>query len=112
MSIIDNFWGSPGHPTVDYTGSSIGCWVWLRARTSRGYGNIHLGGKMVSAHRVAWELVNGPIPEGLLVLHKCDNPSCVNPDHLFLGTNADNRKDAQVKGRLPRHLGEKNPHVR
>src|SRR5439155_18768711 len=63
-------------------------------------------------HRIAWELANGPIPEGLSILHKCDNPPCVNPRHLFLGTSADNRKDARIKGRLPAHSGEKNPRAR
>ncbi|MGH7024521.1 MAG: HNH endonuclease signature motif containing protein [Caulobacteraceae bacterium] len=51
------------------------------------------------AHRLAWELANGPIPDGLLILHKCDNPVCCNPDHLFLGTAADNHADCAAKGR-------------
>lgn len=85
------------------------CWLWTGARiksNSRlspyGYGTICLGtrpnGKGL-AHRVAWTLVVGPIPKGLLVLHKCDNPPCVNPDHLFLGTQKDNVEDCAKKGR-------------
>jgi hypothetical protein len=81
-----------------------GCWEWQRARDSKGYGQTHLRGfprrKRFRAHRVAWELVNGPIPPGLLVLHRCDNRACVRPEHLFLGTDGDNIRDAMRKGRL------------
>jgi hypothetical protein len=80
------------------------CWLWTGSRSAEGYGSIRVDGKMRKAHRVAWELANGPIPagagaHGTCVLHRCDNPSCVNPDHLFLGTNADNARDRQAKGR-------------
>lgn len=76
------------------------CWVWLGV-TRNGYGRCRLicGGKLLSAHRVSWELVKGIIPEGLKVLHKCDNPACVRPFHLFLGTYKDNRLDCLRKGR-------------
>jgi HNH endonuclease len=75
------------------------CWLWLAA-LNYGYGFFSpKTGRTVYAHRFVWELVNGPIPHGLCVLHKCDVRSCVNPNHLFLGTNQDNTTDAKRKGR-------------
>lgn len=93
-----------------------GCWVFTGSKTSFGYGYIKqakaLGGKNVYAHRAAWEIANGPIPPApeVLVLHKCDNPSCVNPDHLFLGDHQVNVDDMLAKGRWspPRQDGERN----
>lgn len=91
-----------------------GCWNWIGSTDRKGYGKLSIGNgrkpdgtrgnSMVSAHRVAYELFIGPIPaaagfHGTCVLHKCDNPSCVNPEHLFLGSNADNVHDMDAKGR-------------
>ena len=77
-----------------------GCWVWNGAkRTKFSYGVFSIKHQNHQAHRIAWELVNGSIPDGLFVLHKCDNPPCVNPEHLFLGTHIDNMRDMVKKGR-------------
>lgn len=77
-----------------------GCWLWTAYCNQKGYGRVGAEGRKVkSAHRVAWELMYGPILNGLHVLHRCDNPSCVRPDHLFLGTNKDNAGDREAKGR-------------
>lgn len=76
-----------------------GCWLWTASVRHR-YGSIRTSStKCSSAHRVSWELHHGPIPEGICVLHRCDTPTCVNPDHLFLGTQLDNIKDRDQKGR-------------
>lgn len=76
------------------------CWIWISVRNSDGYGQFRTGGAfMDKAHRESWRMANGPIPEGLSVLHRCDNPSCVNPNHLFLGTQQDNIADMLRKGR-------------
>jgi len=76
-----------------------GCWEW-QAGLRTGYGIIKVEGKSLGAHRLSWMIYNGDMPEGLYVCHKCDNPKCVNPDHLFIGSHSDNMKDAFNKGRL------------
>jgi hypothetical protein len=88
------------------------CWSWTAAKTPKGYGVIGSGGHRspnTLAHRVSWEIANGSIPDGLFVLHRCDNPECTNPAHLFLGTNDDNIADMRAKNRNvdpPRRVGE------
>lgn len=82
-----------------------GCWIWGGSLMKNGYGKIALGApsrKKVLAHRAMYELYIGPIPDGCLVCHRCDVPSCVNPAHLFIGSSLDNMRDAATKGRLPR----------
>lgn len=76
-----------------------GCWEWQRARNHRGYGLMYYEGRLQPAHRVAWQLYFGPIPEGMQVLHRCDNPPCVRLLHLRLGTISDNARDRVQKGR-------------
>ncbi len=88
-----------------------GCWIWNGPHGKRGYGNLCCGPignrRIEGAHRYSWELHNGPIPNALQVLHHCDNPRCVRPDHLFLGTAQDNVDDKCQKGRCP--TGVNNP---
>ena len=78
--------------------NELDCWVW-QGCVIRRYGGIKIAGKMKRAHRISWELTNGPIPDGLFVCHHCDVPLCINPDHLFLGTHTDNMRDMIKKGR-------------
>lgn len=74
------------------------CWLWLGSRI-HGYGNLKYQGNAWVAHRLAWTISNGQIPSDLCVLHRCDNPPCCNPKHLFLGTRLDNNRDRMLKGR-------------
>jgi hypothetical protein len=95
MSLASRFWAK--------VEKQAECWIWTASTNGRGYGQLGRGGRgdgYVYAHRYSWELSNGSIPNGMSVLHRCDQSRCVNPDHLFLGTQKDNMRDASRKGRL------------
>jgi hypothetical protein len=84
------------------------CWIWKGAHKAKGYGTIGVGKKSMGnrknayAHRISWEMANGEkIPDGLFACHKCDNPPCVNPEHIFIGTNSENILDSVAKKRFP-----------
>lgn len=93
------FWG-----WVDKSGD---CWIWMGYRDRKGYGQVRVNGKTFYSHRMAWILSVGYIPKGMCVLHHCDNPKCVNPNHLFIGTHADNMHDMIKKGRHARGYKKK-----
>jgi hypothetical protein len=106
MSLQDLFWSK-----VDRSGGPLVCWPWLGAYHSKGRGRSGTYGDFFQrrdpripriAHRAAWYFTHGPIPEGLLLLHDCDNPPCCNPSHLHPGTNLDNMADRDLKGRQAR----------
>ena len=83
-----------------------GCWHWNGPGTGKGYGRMSYQGRAQVAHRLAWMAWNGDIPEGMSVLHKCDNRACINPEHLWLGTYSDNLADCWAKGRHPGRGGK------
>ena len=89
-----------------------GCIEWTGAANQYGYGRRQWKGRVVYVHRLAYEQAHGPIPPGLFVLHRCDNPPCYNPDHLFLGTQRDNLQDMSRKGRSIHRCGHDEWYVR
>jgi len=100
LSLATRFWSRVRRAEGD------ACWEWLGATTDDGYGQFRVGHRIIYAHRFAWIATYGPLLDELLVLHRCDNPICVRPDHFFLGTHSDNNRDRAAKGR---HIGERTP---
>lgn len=90
----ERFWSK-----VDKSLHPKGCWLWTAGCFTNGYGCFKYKGRSIKAHRYAYEIQNGPIPDGLKVLHECDNPPCIRGSHLFAGTDADNTDDRDTKGR-------------
>lgn len=105
---VARFWAK-----VDKSGGPDACWIWTASKVPSGYGSFGVNGRLFGAHRIAWVLENGQIPHdgsyhGMCVCHKCDNPACCNPAHLFLGTNMDNARDREKKGRGNQPKGDAN----
>lgn len=88
------------------------CWEWTGTHHRQGYGYTWTRDKYILSHRYVWIITNGEIPDDLKVLHKCDNPCCVRPSHLFLGTQLDNMKDRKQKNRHAQLIGELNPNCK
>ena len=88
------------------------CWEWTAGKFSNGYGQFYFEGKQRKAHRISWVLENNFIPKGKYILHKCDNPPCVNPNHLFLGTAKENMNDMRKKKRDNFLIGERHPRAK
>ncbi len=105
-TIAQRFW-----PKVSVTADTA-CWLWTGAFSSNGYGSIRIKQKGHNTHRIAWELMFGPIPAGMFVCHRCDVRGCVRPDHLFLGTSIDNIRDMMRKGRDYRGIPKRGSDVR
>jgi hypothetical protein len=109
-TIAENFFAH-----CDLSGGPDACWPYLRSKNRLGYGRVWVDGRCHEAHRHAYSLVKGPIPQGdngksLLVLHDCDNPSCCNPAHLKVGTHQDNANDRESRNRGNQPKGERNAH--
>jgi hypothetical protein len=103
----ERFWSKVLQPDTD------SCWPWIGARFANGYGRVRTSrSTTVTAHRLAFTLTYGQIPDGLVICHKCDNPPCCNPSHLFAGTHLDNVHDCIQKGRRARLEGEQHPMAR
>ena len=113
MDFITRFWKKVDKNGPIMAKMTTPCWMWLGAKRysggkCAGYGKVLVNGKLKSSHRVSFELAFGPIPEGMDICHKCNNRPCVNPDHFYLGTNAQNTKDAWTDELISGLKGENN----
>lgn len=115
---LARFWAKvdKNGPTPVHVPGLGNCWIWTGAKARKGwpYGRLRTNKRWISAHRFSFELVNGPIPRGRLILHRCDTPPCIRPEHLRLGTSKDNTRDMFEKGRAAHAgaLGEANSHAK
>jgi hypothetical protein len=101
---VERFWAKVNKDGPTMPRMETPCWAWIPSKIPADYGRLKVSGKLHKSHRVSWTLHNGAIPKdrghhGICVCHHCDNPSCVNPAHLFLGTHIDNVRDRELKGR-------------
>lgn len=111
LSIEERFWQKVDKNGPIMPGMETACWIWTAGKSSDGYGRLYNPGRRshpLYASRVSWEIHRGPIPAKLRVCHDCDNPPCVNPDHLWVGTHQDNMRDRDAKGRGYDRRGERN----
>ena len=101
IPLEERFWSmvNKNGPVQEHCPELGNCWIWTGCKSHNGYGMITVNGSSKRIHRASWEIHNGPIPEGMLICHHCDNPPCVRPDHLFLGTTQNNVDDKFNKGR-------------
>lgn len=105
--LSDRFWAK-----VDKSAGPLRCWPWTGAKFHFGHGAVKVNGRPWGTHRIAWELTHGDIPTTLRVLHKCDNPPCCNPAHLYLGTLKDNTADMWARGRANPRFGDGHPRAK
>ena len=96
MSLHDRLWAR-----IKRTSDANACWPWIGSRTTDGYGHMGFKGQLYRTHRLAYECANGPIPNGMVLMHRCDNPPCCNPAHLVVGTQQENARDVVLKGYHP-----------
>lgn len=104
---VTRFWSKVNkNGTIPVHHPELGpCWEWMGGGNGKGYGQVRINYRQMGTHQVAWELMHGRVPRDLWVLHKCNNPNCMNPDHLFLGTAKDNTSDMIRKNRRRPYMG-------
>lgn len=106
---IEAFWGKVDKDNSNHFYENERCWIWIAYCNLKGYGVMRLGIKTELAHRVSWIIAHGEIPDNLDVLHHCDNPRCIRPSHIWLGTHQENMRDMMMKGRGNQLSGDNHP---